>query len=301
MPTKIFVAGRNRSGTKWLSNLIAENNNVAAMQRKRAYGLIESNLFIVFPQLFKGIRNEDNYRAFKMLFTETNMFKASGLRKKDFFSKRYHTIYEVLDNFLEQYTSSKGVDFALQKADSIVLPKMMEKFPKAKIVIIQRRNVVDNVLSNTLLNNEKIRYGNLVLHIFSYWHHRKIENSFKNYDNVKIVTFENLKGDRKQVLKAVCNFTGLSYSDSMLESKYKKNTTYRNKNKKDFDTKKTRSIIYIISFFASLVPLWLYRISFKIKEFIKNLSSKDKKMFLPLTFQLYNEEMNGREEIANKS
>lgn len=290
MATKIFIIGRNRSGTKWISNLIAENAEVTAFQRKRAYGLIESNLFTVFPRLLKGIRYEENYSAFKILFAETNFFKLSGLSKEEVFSKRYYDFYNFTGDFLEKYASSKGAGYIVQKADSIVVPELIKNFPDAKIIIIQRKIVKNNILSNILLNNDKVKFIKVLQHSFSYWHHRKLENRFKNNTNVKTVTFENLKRNKEEVLQSVCNFIGIDYESTMLKTKFKKNTSYSKKKRSDFKTRKITSMIYSISFLARIIPYWMYELSYKIKILLNNSSTKESKIFLPLTFQIFEEE-----------
>jgi hypothetical protein len=67
----LFVIGRNRSGTKWLSNILAENNEVAAVQREGAGGILESNELSHFPKHFNLNHIEDR-TAFQILFKHSN-------------------------------------------------------------------------------------------------------------------------------------------------------------------------------------------------------------------------------------
>ncbi|MFW6008127.1 MAG: hypothetical protein ACOCP8_02575 [archaeon] len=44
---KIFVIGKNRSGTKWLSNTVANHKDVFCVQRPGAGGILETNLILI--------------------------------------------------------------------------------------------------------------------------------------------------------------------------------------------------------------------------------------------------------------
>ncbi len=43
--TPIFIVGTNRSGTKWLSNILANHPDVAAVQTERTLGIVETYMF----------------------------------------------------------------------------------------------------------------------------------------------------------------------------------------------------------------------------------------------------------------
>ena len=79
---KIFVLGKNRSGTKWLSNIILNNKEIAGIQSNYHRGILETNLFNVFNRKFGNLKRRDDYIAFVEVFTATDFFKLTGLSKE---------------------------------------------------------------------------------------------------------------------------------------------------------------------------------------------------------------------------
>jgi len=74
MARPIFVLGRNRSGTKWLTNLIANHPDVYCVQSESHGGVIETNLFDRADTSFGNPAIAENYIAFMAWFEQTDFF-----------------------------------------------------------------------------------------------------------------------------------------------------------------------------------------------------------------------------------
>ncbi|MBA7629902.1 hypothetical protein ES703_37409 [subsurface metagenome] len=54
MASPIFVIGKNRSGTKWLSNVIANHKDIACIQHELFGGILEANVISRMPKTIKA-------------------------------------------------------------------------------------------------------------------------------------------------------------------------------------------------------------------------------------------------------
>lgn len=290
MVQPIFVIGRNRSGTKWLSNILANHPNVAAIQRKGAGGILETNIFLNYPRLLGTIQEEENYTAFKILFENSNFFKTSGLNVENVFSKRYKSFYPFFRDFMDQYAEYKGLDHWVQKVTSIKFPDLLQAYPDAKFVVIQRQNLHDNILSNMLLKDGKsISYKKTLKHVFLYYLHKRIENKFYNNRNVTFVKYEDLKFQQTDTVNRLCDFLSIEYSDQLLEKSFVPNTSYNKIRKEDVDSPKLRLYISLISIVFRFLPLILLKLIYKINLVFKAIDNRYGK-FTPLSFSIYRQE-----------
>lgn len=280
----LFVIGRNRSGTKWLSNIFAENKDISAIQREGAGGIIECNLISNYPKIL-GFENVENKTAFEILFQHDNFHKCSGLDNSIISSFEYNDNLEFFHKYVNKVTGKRGTLYFLQKAPSNALPVLLEKFPKAKFVIIQRTNVVENVISNLLLGTNKISYIKLTRLLLGYWRYRKIENKYESlFDNVEKVTYEELKKDTEKTVKHICDYLNITYTNDMLDNKYIPNTSYKKGiDKSKFLTQKNKVFVNMVSFFLKRIPLPVMNIFFKIRL----IADPRENFFISKTFELY--------------
>lgn len=93
MAQPIFIIGKNRSGTKWLSNIIAAHKEIACVQRPGAGGILESNTLSNMYYIFGSLKHDNNFIGFLECKAKTNFFKLSGLSKEFFYKKRPETYY----------------------------------------------------------------------------------------------------------------------------------------------------------------------------------------------------------------
>ena len=285
MIKQIFVIGRNRSGTKWLSNILANNLEVSAVQREGAGGILESNLIRYYPLNFNA-KNVEDKTAFEILFQESNFHRCSGIKNSVSFDKNYSSFLDFFEKYMNEIADQRNTLYWLQKAGSTSLPLLHNYYSNAVFIIIQRDNVIDNVLSNLLLRNDNINQITtleIIKSVRGYWQHKKKQNRFRYKKNVLTVKYEDLKNNTEGLTKDICNFIGIIYDKKMLDVIYKPNTSFKTKKRAEHLTSWN---IYRIRFFSlvfSILPLVFINYS-------PNKNAKRKSLFHPLTFQLYRNE-----------
>ena len=232
----IFVIGKNRSGTKWLSNILSNSIEIVSLQRKEDYGINETNIFYQFPKIFGDLNSYNNYIPFIECFAQTNIFKLTGLDKQFLYTipeRNYNIIFKSVMN---QYAFSKDKKMWLQKSNTYILNDAISYFPNATIVFIER-NLEDNIRSTIGLqfkNGQKKK--NILKNVFIYLLEQKRIKSFKKKINIKqdtiYVKYEDLVSNTESVLKNLCDKLNIQFKEKMLDSIYQKNTSFSQKDKK---------------------------------------------------------------------
>ncbi len=85
--TPIFVIGRSRSGTKWLSNILLNHTAVAGVQSERKLGIAETDVFGAMQRVVGDLRRAENYVAFIAIWSQTDFFLASGADAEMFLAR----------------------------------------------------------------------------------------------------------------------------------------------------------------------------------------------------------------------
>lgn len=296
MSKPIFVIGKNRSGTKWLSNTIANHKDIACVQRPGAGGILETNLIYRMSKIFGTLENDDNFLAFVECFSQTNFFRLLDIDKKDLYfgPRNYIEFLEYIMNL----NVEKNKQYWLQKANTLKLKKLYEKFPDAKFLIIER-NPRDNIRSTIGLKMKKIlrKKGtyknfnkNIIKELFLYLIEKKRAYPYKKRKNVKFIKFENFKNNKEATLKDICKFLNIDFNKKLLKDKYEKNTSFNgNISKEKILSQFDKLIIKFLYPIMDILPLYIFEKIFKIKNKFSNDYNKDK--FIAKTFELRKKEL----------
>ncbi|HZJ09901.1 MAG TPA: sulfotransferase, partial [Trueperaceae bacterium] len=229
-PGQILVLGRNRSGTKWLSNQVANHPAVAAITAPRI-GVLEANLFSHFPRMFGDLSVDDHYYAFLAAFMRSSYFHGSGLPESVLYDRRHTDYLAFFGHFMDRLAAARAAESWLQKGSSLLLPRLHGAFPEARFLIMRRTNVLENVRSSVALRlaSRPVRVGPVLLgrELASYYLHRGVEQAYVGHPNVQLVTYESLRADKEQVLRAVCEFLQLDFDPAVLVDTFPANTSYK--------------------------------------------------------------------------
>lgn len=230
LPGRIFVLGRNRSGTKWLTNQISNHPEVAAITAAGT-GVLEANLFGQLPQMFGDLEINDHYYAFLAAFMKSSFFHRSGLPESVLYERRHTDYLEFFAWFMDRLAEVRGTKFWLQKGSSLMFPVLLRTFPDAKFIVMRREDVLANVRSSVALRGagsaEQHKPRMVARELASYYLHRAIELDHLELPNVRLATYERLRSDKEGVLREVCEFLGLEFSAALLEDSFPPNTSYR--------------------------------------------------------------------------
>lgn len=263
----VFVAGNNRSGTKWLSNILLNNPHIAGVQSQRHHGIVETNIFQNFPLMFGELENMENYIGFVECFSATDFFKITGLSKGvlyQYHPKDYADFFRYLMN---RYAGNQETDFWLQKIQSILLSKIYIQFNDARFIII-KRNAVKTIRSACVLQKRKGAPSRFAKEILIYCFSTKIWKTYRKKENVMTVTYEELLSDQESTVQKICRFIEVPFSHDMLNSRYKKNTSFESKSEKESLFPKYKAfIVKIVTPILSMLPLFFFEYMFKLKKF----------------------------------
>ncbi|MCF8095112.1 MAG: sulfotransferase [Desulfobacteraceae bacterium] len=295
MSQPIFVVGKDRSGTKWLSNIIASHNDIACVQRSDAGGILESNTLSRMYNIFGTLKHEDNFIGFLELKSKTDFFQLTGLSKDLFYSKRPISYYSFFRELMDMFAEKSNKSFWVQKADTLLLDSLYKEFPNAKFVLIER-NPTDNIKSTIGLRKRKNPDypKNMLGELARYVYRIKINKLYKDKKNVMLIDFKDLQTNRKNAVDRICKFLSIQINDDMLTDAFEKNTSFKTRNDKEkilncYDIAKIKLLLPILS----AIPLYAYKILHKIHLRLKPLSRlhKERDQFIPGSFELLKEEI----------
>jgi len=300
MALPIFVLGRNRSGTKWLSNIIANHKDIAAVQHPDHFGILEaSDILFHMPIIFGDLNIPENYIGFLECFSQTDFFKITNIDKSYFYEFRQPDYFSFFRTMMDKYAEQQQKRYWIQKSD-IVLNDLYHEFDDAKYIIILRE-MVDNIRSTVALNNHTsdghYKTNLLKLQLKYFTDMSQVEKVWDN-NNVHIIHFEDQVRDKKTTIIQLCDFLEIDFNESMLEDHFKKNTSYGNTLDKKMSINKEEILnstelfkMKINSALLAQLPNWVYdrlHLHYK-KKFLEQVQSDHSKKFL--SFKLKKQEL----------
>ena len=149
----ILVVGLNRSGTKWLSNSLANHSNVFAVTAEQHFGILESNVFNDFSRAFPRLDREDDFIAFVCMWAESDFVKTTGMTRTEMlqWNPRPVTVYEAFNRLMNEMTDRWSRKFWLQKCSPIQAIESVGNLAGQEKVIAIRRSFY-NVLELSLIH-----------------------------------------------------------------------------------------------------------------------------------------------------
>jgi len=226
-PIPIFVIGMNRTGTKWMSNLIANHPEVIAVQHERHTGILETNVFDAWPRKFPDLSLPDEYVGFIELWSRTDFFRITGTDKKILYdrSPRPTDILEMFRILMDDFATRNERRFWLQKVSPWATEDVLRHFREARLVVIER-DPIDTLRSTHQLvtgGREPISLKTITSHHLQ----QRLLHQLRSRPGVASVRFEELQKNTRRELERVCGELGLDFHKAMVESKYEKNTSFR--------------------------------------------------------------------------
>jgi len=277
----VFVCGKNRSGTKWLSNILLNHKDLSGIQSEFHTGILESNILNNINRVFGDLSRPDNYIGFAEWFFATDFFRISGVDKKFLYKKKSSSYYGFFREFMNEQCRKKNSAGWLQKIHSLKLEKIYHYFKESKFIIIER-GLIDSISSAYFLGNRHNRRLPLMRETFEYSLIKKIHTVYAKKDNVFVVKFEVLKKNSPHEVRKICDFLGISYSARLLVVKFRKNTSYvSGKRSFGFWTKMKIRMVYR---FFSLIPLVLQKYIYNFYQRFKGNNSTENSYIIAGSF-----------------
>jgi len=196
----IIVVGKNRSGTKWLSNLLANHSRVAAVQSELHNGVLETNFFGVMQETFGDVRRVENYIAMVEAWAHTDFFKASGCDKTLLYTSRPRprSYAEVFDLIMEDMARREGASHWLQKTSPLQAESVVDSFPRCRVVVITRE-LIPTLESSITLARTLGTDASAARATFRFVLEQRLLDRITASRPVVMATYEELKADSEAV------------------------------------------------------------------------------------------------------
>jgi hypothetical protein len=217
----IFVIGRHRSGTTWLSNVVASLPGVYAPMHEAHGGIHESAFFSHLVPYCNGGRTAADLLAIKYLFERSDYFLLTGLDEGPDIVRHGYTGYfrQVMDAASQRV----GARFWLEKtpAHTLFARFLSESFPDA-ILLAMVRNARDVVASNVHgFGNPRSVWGWLRQAFVTGVYERIIARS-----RAHVIRYEDLRDDFRGTVRSITEQLGLPGDVGIVESAFDRNTSY---------------------------------------------------------------------------
>ncbi len=286
MIKSIFVIGRDRSGTKWLSNIIAGHKEIACVQHEDHFGILEaSDILSYAPVVFGDLHVPENLIAFIECFSQTDFFRLTGLDKNHFYKLRPADYIDFFREMMDLFAENEGKKYWVQKSGVSSMNDLSKHFPDGKFIVIVR-NIKDNIRSK--IGQWKLHLGGdqrkpLLKESVKYFIDMEQIKKYAELNNVYVVQYEDLRKDKKNVMKNVCEFVGIGFDEEILEDKFRKNTSFRSGvSKEEILTKYDFMKLDILSALLRFVPGFIYEYLYekRLQEFRKEHTYFEQKKFI---------------------
>ena len=266
MPIRpIFVLGMPRSGTTLTGGLLAQHPLIAGVSEERYGGLKESDIFGQIEEYFGNLADPIDFVRFLETFAASDYFRGTGLDKELFYRARPTDFTSFFNLLMNTFAENRECTHWVEKSPAHLLcfERILERFPKAFIVIIQR-NQVDCVRSHIALRSYTSRraYRKAILKAaVTYAIYRsRLDDLVKSVkpDQSIIVGYDDLKTDIPRASLAMCDGLGLQYADAMHQAPYSANSSFHGSNHKKRASqpmpKGDRLLIVFAQFAVRLLP-----------------------------------------------
>lgn len=219
--TPLFILGRHRSGTTWLSNVLAAHPEIYAQAHERHWGVHESAYFSHLVRYCNHGRTTPDLRAIKCLFEGSDFFALSALNREHEIVGRGPAAY--FRSVMEEAAGGKNARYWLEKtpAHTLHARELAKAFPDARFVAIVRHYrpvVASNVHA----------FGNPKSPAAWFWQsivtavYEKVIRS----NRVWTIRYETLVGEHEPTIRAILDELGVA-SRSIPQTAFPRNTFYK--------------------------------------------------------------------------
>lgn len=198
----ILVVGRERSGTKYVSNLIASNFDVSAIQSEMHDGIIECNLLHAYPKAFGQQPIKENKLAALHTLSNEYFFKYSSVSKDELFSIKFEDFFDLFNQFLEKNAKNQNQIGWVHKADARSLNQYHRANAKGLII---RRQIVNSTWSFFKLR-DKVKKPKVFKYMLAAHCYRKIEEYYAKKRKWPIFNYEFIINNKENFLNQIAHY-----------------------------------------------------------------------------------------------
>lgn len=238
MATPLFILGKHRSGTTFLSNLLMDHPQIAAVywpgeKDGIAGGIFESGYFEYIDRRYGDLQNIQNFIEFASVLSQSEYFKLAASSMEEILELYPADYPDVFKHIMDRYAQLNGAVYWMEKTPDHTLKAATLKrvYPDAKFIGIIR-DEVDSGISSLHLKNKQNKSNCQRAFYLTYITFRKslfdkalrkLEKAFP--DDVVLLSYESLIDNINDQSTRICRF--LKLKETPLQSKFRKNTSFK--------------------------------------------------------------------------
>jgi len=231
MPRPLFIIGKHRSGTTWLSNLLLSHPDVAGVEHPVHHGIHESAYFSHIKGRFGDLRTFTNHVECAAVLARSDYFRLAGASFDeivDLFPTDYNELFRsVMDRFAEERSAAYWIEKS--PMHTLHTRQIGKAYPDAQFVGIQRNpvDVAFSSLRNLRVEMSPVRRRLELLRVTldKYVADRHMLQMQSHWpERVHVVQYEQMRHAETSIIREVCAHLGLEAHD--LSSSYQANSSY---------------------------------------------------------------------------
>lgn len=221
---KIFVIGRHRSGTTWMTNILASHPNVFTPQHRLHQGQHESAFFSsLLPYCHMG-KTESDRRAISAIFERSDYWHLLFENGSPDLDIEKEGVYGYFSKSMDMAAEQKGCTHWVEKTPrhTLCLPILLKEYPDASFVAVERSRI-ETVRSNVYkFGDPKNPVDWVKAAIWGEIYSKIIK---KNRASILIVRYSDLQNKYDDTLKKILNYVGLE-CDSGIYSQWAPDSSF---------------------------------------------------------------------------
>ena len=216
----IFVFGRHRSGTTWLSNVIASSPEVFAPSHELHRGIHESAFFSHLVRFCNGGRTAADLLAIKELFERSDFFLLTGLAEgPDILRHGFAGYFRLV---MEAAARKSGARYWLEKtpAHTLLAKYLSESYPDAILLAMIRD-------SRAVVASNVHGFGN-PRSPWAWFRQAAVTAIYEKIvvrNRVHVIRYEDLRDHHRGTVRSIAEWLGLAI-DSLSLDAFDRNSSY---------------------------------------------------------------------------
>lgn len=284
--TPIFVFGKQRSGTTWLTNILESHRDIYTPTHIEHYGQKESFFFTkILPYCNHGRTKEDLF-ASHSIFIQSDFFHLLDLSPENLMDIGRQGPYRYFEDIMNKASIQKGAKCWVEKTPSntLIMKTICEEYNNAIFIVVKRD--IEEVIISSRIKESEYNLLSLMRQVISYNLYYSIASI---YEEICLkVDYTDLINRYEETVEEIFRYIGVSYN-TIPKSNFRKNSSFETKKIKNVITLNPfeRLIVFSISVLFKIIPARLIEKLYLLWFFTLKKFKLHYKMFYLVLKNLY--------------